>query len=195
MLIRNCDSYYSRNFSAFDRLLPSPLICLHGIMTLGLILPADIPIPYLEDLQYCSFPYLEELSLSACLTPSVLTFMRRNNLYIRELYITSDLDSRKQAPPCTFLELKVYRGDPEFIPAFLPGSPVQQIDITRRVLGVDNMEHILGALSRTTQSVEEISIYSVWDLRIFDCLSRHAPRVVDISFRADSEDLGAIEVR
>jgi hypothetical protein len=195
VLIRNCDSYYSRNFSAFDRLLPSPLIRLHGIMTLGLILPADIPIPYLEDLQYCSFPYLEEPSLSACLTPSVLTFMRRNNLYIRELYITSDLDSRKQAPPCTFLELKVYRGDPEFIPAFLPGSPVQQINITCRVLGVDNMEHILGALSRTTQSVEEISIYSVWDLRIFDCLSRHAPRVVDISFRADSEDLGAIEVR
>src|ERR1700691_1328095 len=102
-------------------------------MTLGLILPADIPIPYLEDLQYCSFPYLEELSLSACLTPSVLTFMRRNNLYIRDLYITSDLDSRKHAPPCTFLELKVYRGDPEFILAFLPGSPVQQINITCRV--------------------------------------------------------------
>src|SRR6202050_1303717 len=130
-------------------------------MTLGLILPADIPIPYLEDLQYCSFPYLEELSLSACFTPSILTFMRRNNLHIHKLYFTSDLDSRNQAPPCTFPELKVYHGDSKFIPAFLPRSPVQQIDITCGVFGVDNMEHILGALSRTTQSVEKISIYSV----------------------------------
>src|ERR1700683_3622086 len=127
-------------------------------MTLGLILPADIPIPYLEDLQYCSFPYLEELSLSACFTPSILTFMRRNNLHIHKLYFTSDLDSRNQAPPCTFPELKVYHGDSEFIPAFLPGSPVQRIDIIGRAFGVDNMEHILSALSRTTESGEDIHL-------------------------------------
>jgi hypothetical protein len=33
------------------------------------------------------------------------------------------------------------------------------------------------------------------DLRIFDGLSRHAPRVVDIYFRGDSEGVGAINVR
>jgi len=164
-------------------------------MKLGLILPADIPISYLEDLQYCSFPYLEELSLSACLTPSILILMRHNNLHICELYITSNLDSRNQAPPCTFPELKVYRGDFKFILAFLPRSPVQQINITHRVFGLDNMEHIISALSRTTQSVKEISIYSVWDLRIFDGLSHHAPCLIDIFFRADGEDLSMIEVK
>jgi hypothetical protein len=155
-------------------------------MTLDLGFSMQIPHSYLEGLRHCSFPNLRVLNLDMELTPSVLAFMRRNNLRIRELFVSSGEDSQPSAPLCTFPKLECYGGSFELMPAFLPGSLVQQI--TTNFFATDNVESSLCALSKITVPLKTISILSdSWDMRFFESLSRHAPRVLGIEFESDSD--------
>jgi hypothetical protein len=133
------------------------------------------------------------LSLEMELTPSVLTFLCRNNLRIIYLYLHVEYDSLPQTSLCTFPLLELYNGSFKLMPAFLPGSPVQAI--TANIYDVDDVEYILPVLSNTTLPLESISIISAaWNLRFFECLSQHAPGILDIEFRSNDEDADAIEV-
>jgi hypothetical protein len=150
----------------------------------GLILlwPLDIPPSYSEGLQHCSFPNLRALNLQMELTPSVLTFIRRNNLRIRDLRISSAASVIPMSPLCTFPELSFYRGDCKLIPAFLPGSPVQRVSTT--MFPRYDVECILSALSKTTAPLEKVRIHiQNWDFRIFESLGRHTPHILDIEFK------------
>src|ERR1700691_1816423 len=179
--------------SALYRTIYSTLAHLHGITTLDLRLPMQIPHSYLEGLQHCSFPNLHVLNLEVELTPSVRTFMRRNSLRIRQLYVSSDDDTLPPASLCTFRKLACFSGSFTLMPAFLPGSLVRRIFVNS--FPVDDLESRFSVLSNITVPLKKIHIISNgWDLGILESLSRHAPRVLDIEFESgvQGEDMMVI---
>jgi hypothetical protein len=127
------------------------------------------------------------------LSPSIITFMRRNNSHIRDLDVRSSPDILPWIHPCTFPELECYSGSFGLMFDFLPGSPVKCITTHIRDLDV---ELNLIVLRTTTVPLEKIRITSEnWDLHIFDCLGHYAPRILDIRFQCYDECAPAIEVR
>jgi hypothetical protein len=189
------DSYSRSHYSsAFYRVIYSALTHLHGIIALDLSFLTPIPHSYLKDIQHCSFPNLQFLDLEMELTPSVIRFMQRNNPHIRELYISSDVDSLSSAPLCTFPKLECFSGRFELMRAFLPGSLVQRI--TTSFCATDNVESGLCVLSEITIPLESIAIHSdTWDLRFFESLSRHAPRILNIDYEVEGQDADMVAVR
>jgi hypothetical protein len=166
---------------------------LHGITILDLQFSLQIPHSYLEGLQHCSFPNLHVLNLEVELTPSVLTFMRRNSLRIRQLYVSSDDDTLPPASLCTFPKLECFSGSFNLMPAFLPGSLVQRISVNS--FPVDDLESRFSVLSNIPVPLKKIYIINEgWDLGILESLSRHAPRVLDIEFESgvQGEDMMVI---
>jgi hypothetical protein len=172
------------------------LIHLHEITKLDLSLPPKLPDSLFASLGHTSFPNLRDLALHMDLTSSVLMFLRRNSLHIRNLCFQSL--SRENVvfnPLCTFPELESYSGTYLFIPAFLPGSPVKFI--TTRIHVVADADPVFSALSKTTTPLENILLeIGEWHFHYLESLSRYVPRVLDIEFvydiRADSD---AVAVR
>ena len=172
-------------------MITSALINLREIKELYLYLALTVPQSYFEGFEHFSFPNLWLIHLEVELTPSVLDFLDRHRLHIRDLSIPYDVDPRMSI--CTFPALELYSGAFELIPAFLPGCPVRSI--MSDICATDEVENVLPVLRMTTVPLEEISFTSeTWNLRFFECLNRYAPDVLDIEFRSDDEDADGIEV-
>ena len=88
-------------------MINSALIHLLEITILNLFFSMNLSFP-LKGLDRCLFPILRSRNLEMELTPPAFTFLCRNNLRMRRLYVNSDTESMPPALIYTFLRLKWY---------------------------------------------------------------------------------------
>jgi hypothetical protein len=176
--------------------MTTALVNLHEITELFLYFATNVSHSYFEGFERFSFPNLWLIHLEVEVTSSIVNFLRRHRLCIRDLYTLCDVDRLPQTSLCTFPALELYSGSFELIPAFLPGSPVEWI--SSDIDTTTDVENILAVLRMTTVPLEAISFTSeTWNLRFFECLCQYAPHILDIEFQCDdenAEDAEAIEV-
>jgi hypothetical protein len=139
-----------------------------------------LPHTYFAELERCSFPNLQILQLYAKFCPSLVIFLRRHSLHIRDMSISLGSLLTDRRPTFRFPALERYSGDFDLMTMFLPGSRVQCIDTFFDDKA--NLVSTFSVLSETTMPLDKISFFAKnFDFRVFECLSQYAPCVQAIT--------------